>query len=184
MQKTIISVIGIDRPGILAAVSKSLRDEDCNIENISQTLLQSIFGAIIIVSKPDSLTVTSLETTLKTATAHLSLDVSVKTVEQRGMSMPCKATEPLVITTTGPDNKGLVAGITRVLAEHGSNITNLQAVFKGGENPLNNMMIYEVDVPKSLPLSTLYSDLETTATALNLEINIQHRRVFEAINRI
>ncbi len=55
--------------------------------------------------------------------------------------------EPFVITTMGPDRPGLVAGITELLARFGINISNLNAVFRGGDNPHENTMIYEVDIP-------------------------------------
>jgi len=42
--KAIISVIGPDRPGILAAVSQLLVELDCNIENARQTILQGEFA--------------------------------------------------------------------------------------------------------------------------------------------
>jgi glycine cleavage system transcriptional repressor len=92
--------------------------------------------------------------------------------------------EPFVITTKGPDRKGLVAGIAEVIAQHGVNITNLQAVFKGGNDPGGNIMIYEVELPPSFERQALTNDLRAKAEALNLEISIQHRNIFEAIHRI
>jgi glycine cleavage system transcriptional repressor len=184
MHKVVISVLGLDRPGLLAAVSEALLAHDCNIENVSQTLLQSIFGAILLVSKPAALADKALEDALRTAVAPLALDVSVKRFDVVPAAGAAQDTQPFVITTIGPDSKGLVAGISRVLADRGCNITNLQAVFKGGDDPLNNMMIYEVDVPNAVQLPELLRELETKAEALGLETNIQHRQIFEAINRI
>jgi glycine cleavage system transcriptional repressor len=89
-----------------------------------------------------------------------------------------------VITTKGPDRKGLVAGISEVIARHGVNITNLQAVFKGGADPGDNIMIYEVDVPDAVELQSLSGDLRARAESLGLDISIQHRNIFEAIHRI
>jgi glycine cleavage system transcriptional repressor len=184
MQKVVISVLGLDRPGILAAVSEALLSQDCNIENVSQTLLQSIFGAILLVTKPAALADKALEEALRSAVAPLSLEVSVKRFDFAAAAHTPSDTQPFVITTIGPDSKGLVAGISRMLADRGCNITNLQALFKGGDNPLNNMMIYEVDVPEAVQLPELVQELETKAEALGLEANIQHRQIFEAINRI
>jgi glycine cleavage system transcriptional repressor len=89
-----------------------------------------------------------------------------------------------VITTKGPDRKGLVAAITEIIARYGVNVTNLQAVFKGGDDPNSNIMIYEVDIPAGIDQQGLYTDLRAKATALSLQISIQHRNIFEAINRI
>jgi glycine cleavage system transcriptional repressor len=92
--------------------------------------------------------------------------------------------EPFVITTRGPDRKGIVSGITGVIAQHKINVTNLQAVFKGGDDPNRNIMIYEVEIPPSADTSQMESDLRRKAESLGQHISIQHRKVFEAINRV
>jgi glycine cleavage system transcriptional repressor len=60
----------------------------------------------------------------------------------------------------------------------------MQAIFKGGADPKDNIMIYEVDIPTNIDHSTLYQGLRDTVKKLGLDINIQHRNIFEAINRI
>lgn len=185
MEKVIISVLGHDRPGIVAVLSGALFDLECNIESISQTILQSVFGAILIVAVPDGLNRHKIKTSLETAVSRLSLDVTVKPFPtDQASKQLAEDGAPFVITTMGPDKKGLVAATTRVMADHGVNITNLKAVFKGGDNPLDNLMIYEVTIPGQVVLSDLYRELEAMAAELGLQINIQHRHVFEAINRI
>ena len=183
MEKVIISVLGPDKPGILAAISKSLFSQNCNVENVSQTSLQSEFAGIFIISKPKELSTDKIKSHLNKALAPLELHVHVKDLELKDKdSIP--PTEPFIITTGGPDRKGLVAEITAMIASYGVNISNLQAVFKGGEDPQDNIMIYEVDVPADVDQQTLCGDLRGTADRLGLDISIQHRNIFEAINRI
>jgi len=45
-------------------------------------------------------------------------------------------------------------------------------------------MIYEVVVSRETDQAMLDRDLRARAVELNLEINIQHRRIFEMMNRI
>jgi glycine cleavage system transcriptional repressor len=186
MEKVIISVVGNDRPGIVSALSSALFRLECNIESISQTILQSVFGAILIAGAPDGFPPQKLKETLDEAVSPLGLDVTVRPFpESEAPSSPTPEDgAPFVITTMGPDKKGLVASATKVMADYNVNITNLKAVFKGGDNPLDNMMIYEVTIPGEVVLSDLYRDLETAADGLGLQINIQHRHIFEAMNRI
>ncbi len=185
MNKAIISVLGKDRPGIIAAVSGALLEADCNIENVSQTILQSEFSGIFIVSLPETMSLDDLHTALQTRLAPLHQQIHVKPVsEPNAYTAPPEACEPFVITTRGPDRKGLVAGITAVIAGHGVNVTNLQAVFKGGQAPVDNIMIYEVDVPAGVDQKRLRSDLRIRAAELDMQISIQHRHIFEALNRI
>jgi len=48
--KAVISVIGNDRVGIIAAVSNILAEADINILDISQTTMQEIFTMIMLVN--------------------------------------------------------------------------------------------------------------------------------------
>lgn len=184
MNKVFISVIGRDRPGILAALSGTLLDLDCNIENISQTILQSVFGALLIVSVPESLDEQSLKRKLLDKLADLDLNVLVKSYDRAIEGTGRQAGHPFVITTVGPDNRGLVEAITRVLARHDINVVNLKAVFKGGTDPRNNVMIFEVDIPDSAVLPEIRAELEQAAGNLDLDINFQHQKIFESMNRI
>jgi glycine cleavage system transcriptional repressor len=77
-----------------------------------------------------------------------------------------------------------VAKITRIIANYGVNVTNLQAVFRGGDNPFDNMMIYEVDVPTDIDQHAFHRDLRQQAAELELIVSIQHQKIFEAINRV
>ncbi|SEH38317.1 MULTISPECIES: ACT domain-containing protein [Atopobiaceae] len=52
--RAIISVLGGDRPGIVAAVTGALADHDANILDISQTILQGTFTMTMLVDLADS----------------------------------------------------------------------------------------------------------------------------------
>jgi glycine cleavage system transcriptional repressor len=184
MNKVILSILGHDRTGIVAAVSKVLFEQNCNIENVSQTTLQSEFAGIFIVSLPEELSPQSLHQRLNKEMSPLGLEVHVSTLKSSPPPVSIPECESYIITTKGPDRKGLVAGISGVIASFGGNITNLQAVFKGGDDPGDNIMIYEIDVPVQIDRQALYQELRRRATQLNLEIDIQHRNIFEAIHRI
>lgn len=182
--KVIISVLGEDRPGIIAAISKILADEDCNIENVSQTILQNEFSGIFIASIPETLSAESLQKHLRNGVEKMGLLVHVKEMKHQGSVYDAPESQAFIITTRGPDRKGLVAKITEVMAGYNVNVSNLQAVFKGGDNPNHNMMIYEVDIPVNIEQHQLESDLRRTASDLGLHISIQHRNIFQALNRI
>ncbi|MBO7215000.1 MAG: ACT domain-containing protein [Clostridia bacterium] len=48
--KCILTVIGKDKPGIIAKVSNLLANNNVNIEDISQTIMQSTFTMIMLVN--------------------------------------------------------------------------------------------------------------------------------------
>ncbi len=184
MKKVIISVLGHDRPGILAATTRVLFERDCNLENVSQTILQSEFAGVFIASTPDELSPEELNAGLNEALFELNLYVFVKPIRSDVPIYQAPASEPFVVTTKGPDRKGLVAAVTGVIAQYGVNVSNLSAVFKGGDDPNRNIMIYEVDIPWKIDQKAFEADLRKKAGELGLDISIQHRKIFEMINRI
>ena len=184
MNKAILSVLGHDRPGIVAAVANCLFEHDCNIENVSQTILQTEFAGSFIVSLPQDLALDGLREILIEGLAPMDLHVHIEPLAAEEDAFVAEPSEPFVITTKGPDAKGLVARISTTMAAYNVNITNLQAVFKGGNEPGDNIMIYEVDIPTDIDQNLFYRDLRETAESLALDISIQHRNIFEAINRI
>jgi len=184
MKRYIISVIGEDRPGIIAAVTRTLFQHDCNIENVSQTILQSQFSGTFIVSTTAGISPGLLARRIAGGITPMGLEVLVKRIEEDRRPLSGENSDPFIITTIGPDRRGLVAGISGIIAGYGVNVTNLQAVFKGGDDPGGNIMIYEVDVPRDIDTHAFHEDLRRRAEELDLNITIQHRNIFEAINRI
>lgn len=54
MNKAIITVLGADRVGIIAAVSTYLAEKNVNILDISQTTMQDVFTMIMMVDTSNS----------------------------------------------------------------------------------------------------------------------------------
>jgi glycine cleavage system transcriptional repressor len=182
-QKVVISILGADRPGIVAAVSRILFEQDCNIEDVNQTTLQTEFAGIFVVSTPAGLDIDRLQKLLQESVQSMGLQVLVKSLEPQASTVNLPR-EPFVITTVGPDRLGLVAGITEVIAGFGINITSLRAVFRGGERPQHNIMIYEVDVPLDTDQIAFRHALRQRAEELGLDLSLQHRDVYQAVHRV
>ena len=49
-ERLIISVFGVDRPGIVAAVAQILAEAECSIIDINQTVVQGKFAMVLIAS--------------------------------------------------------------------------------------------------------------------------------------
>ncbi len=184
MHKFIISVLGEDQPGIIAAITQTLFEQDFNIEDVSQTILQNQFSGIFISSGPQHISPQELQDALQKHTQRFKLHFHVRNLKSRAMAWTTCDCEPFVITTRGPDQKGLVSRITALLAAYNVNVTQLQAVFRGANMPGKNIMIYEVDIPMNIDHAALRQALKNKGEELRLEINIQHKNIFEAINRI
>lgn len=184
MNKLLISVLGHDQPGIIAALASGLAARQCNIENVSQTLLQDVFGALLIVTAPPQETAAALKAALQHACSGLGLGIHVDPYVPASASTPRPEVQPYIVTAIGPDRQGLVADVAQQLAKHGVNIVNLQAIFKGGSKPLDNLMIFHVEVPRDTVMDALRADLAQVSRKLALEVNIQHRGIFEAVSTL
>lgn len=80
MSRAIITVLGSDRSGIVAAVAGALAEHDANILDISQTILQGIFTMTMLVDLGEA-TVVFAE--LQEQLACLSKELGVQITMQR-----------------------------------------------------------------------------------------------------
>ena len=183
MKKIVVFVLGPDRTGIIAAVSKTLFDQGCNLEDVSQTILQTEFVGIFIASMDDNRNEDGVLSALRDRISPLGLFVHLRPVEEEPAT-GVQTGEPFVITTVGADRPGLMAGVTEVLARYGVNITSLRAVSRGEENHHDYVMIFEADIPSAVDLSAFRAALCGRAEELGLDISLQHREIFEELNRV
>ena len=183
LKKVVVFVLGPDRPGIIATISRVLFEQGCNLEDVSQTILQSEFMGIFIVSMKTEGNEGKVLSALQAQLEPCGLFVHLKPVEGSAI-VEQTISESFVITTVGPDRPGLVAGITDILARYKVNITNLKAVARGKRDGQNYVMIYEVDIPPTTDYHALRTALLGRAQELGLDINLQHREIFEQIHRV
>lgn len=76
--RIIIAAFGRNRPGVVAAVTNVLAEMSCNIEDISQTIMQEFFSMIMIVDiKACSLEFAALRDRIKSTEQTLGMQVFV-----------------------------------------------------------------------------------------------------------
>lgn len=184
MSKYSASFLGQDCPGVVAAVSRLFGEFRCNIEAMTQTTLCGEFAAIFVVSAPEDLEMEqlrkNLDDGLKAANVDLSFILRPAIGEPWGAGLEL---EPFVITVDGPDGPGIIGAMSRIFGRHGVNIENLKAIL-GEMSDGHALFIFEVLVPKSCDLGRLRRELVHEARSLNLNASIQHRDIFEAVNRV
>jgi glycine cleavage system transcriptional repressor len=183
MKKIVLFVLGPDGPGIIASISKVLVEQKCNLEDVSQTILQQQFISIFIVSMEDSTDENELLSALRSKLEPFGLVAHLKSMQAQGHSQQ-QACESFVVTTVGPDRPGLIAGMTGVIARYGVNIINLKAVSRSERRPPDYVTIYEVDIPPSSDFKSFRAALQAKAQELGLDVNLQHREIFERIYQV
>ena len=180
-----ITVIGRDRPGIVANVSGVLYRHRSSIEELSQTVVRGQFAMLLIASLGESASVQALKSELGDLSRDLELDIDLRQLKPEDL-IPYEAggTDPFIITARGKDRPGLVYGITDLLAERGINITNLGAqVARLGQEP-EYIQVFEVDIPKGLDYGLLQEKLRQRGLEMGVSVDLQHKDIFRAINQI
>ncbi len=164
-QLVAVTVVGVDRPGIVAAISKVLFERGCNLEDVSSTILRGHFSMMLVVSAPPEIDAPSLEEELLTAGRDLGLMVTVRPVEEASLVMP----DPThIISVYGADRPGIVFKLAQALAASGVNITDLTSrVIGDAEKP-----VYAVMVEVELPPGVKADDLLRLKDDLDLEVSI------------
>jgi glycine cleavage system transcriptional repressor len=181
----VISVIGRDRPGIVANVSRVLYLNNCNIGELTQTAIKGQFAMILIATPLQKEMISGLKEDLQNLAADLDLNINLRVVRKTELTPFASAeTEPFVLTVRGEDKPGLVYGITEVLAEHGINITNLDAQTAQIGEKVEYIQFYEVDIPQNLDYRMIQEKLRRRGEEMGVIVDLQHKNIFQAINRV
>jgi ACT domain-containing protein len=86
-----------------------------------------------------------------------------------------------VVTAFGKDRTGLVAGVSRALAESGVNIEDLSQTIM--QDVFAMIMLVDVSGSK-LDFEALQERLSAEGGKLGLEVRIQHKDIFERMHRV
>lgn len=115
-----ITLVGADRPGIVARVTGALFEQGCNLGETSMIRLGGNFTIMMMVSAPEG--AEALQQGLAPVAAGLGLRLHVDAIEGRLHEHQIPDVE---ITLFGADRAGIVARVTGLLAEAGVNILDL-----------------------------------------------------------
>ena len=159
-----ITVLGHDRPGIIAETTGVLAELGLNIEDSTMTLLRGHF-AMMLITDGDA-PAGSVESALAGLTADGSLSVSVRevpaeTVVSRGTAY--------LLSVHGGDRPGIVSNVIAEVARVGGNITDLTTRLAGELY----VLIAEVDLPASADPAGLASALEQAASVLGVDVTLR-----------
>lgn len=122
-----VTVLGLDRPGIVADVTEAIAALGGNLEDSSMTLLRGHFAMTLIA---ELRTPASALADRLAPLSRAGLVVSVLELPQP--ASPAPATEEYLLSVHGGDRPGIVSAVTRRIADLGGNITDLATRLSGG----------------------------------------------------
>lgn len=164
MSQLAITVLGHDRPGIIAATTHALADLGVNIEDSSMTLLRGHFAMTLVtdgaISVDDALA----------ALAFLEQDGTLTvTVREMPDEDDVRRGAPYVLSVHGGDRPGIVARLAAVVARADGNITDLSTRLAGGLY----VLIAECDFPESADMAVVHAAVSDAANELGVAASLR-----------
>lgn len=159
-----ITVLGHDRPGIIAEATDRLAALGLNLEDSTMTLLRGHF-AMTLIARGD-VSAADLENALWGLTQDGRLDVTVREVPEQ--SLPESGAD-WVLTVHGGDRPGIVSGVVSKVAEVGGNIVELATRLSGDLY----LLVAEIQMPADADTDALAATIAATATELGVEASLR-----------
>jgi glycine cleavage system transcriptional repressor len=160
-----VTVLGHDRPGIIADVTSVLAGLDGNLEDSSMTLLRGHFAMTLVVrAEADA---EQVRAALAPGFAGHGLDVSVLELADE----PAAPSDGVgyVLSVHGADRAGIVSEITSVVAQHGGNVTDLTTRLAGDLY----LLIAEVELAPTADVAALTEALASAARSLGVDATLR-----------
>jgi glycine cleavage system transcriptional repressor len=159
-----VTVLGDDRPGIVADVTAALAGLHGNLEDSTMTLLRGHFVMVLLLRAGAS--AQAVEAALKPLVSDGSLVINARVL---GEPARHQASGPLYsLRVQGADRPGIVAEMTRVVARHGANIVGLGTRVDAGFSVLTA----QLQLPSEATAVGLDPDLQSAAGELGVEVQL------------
>lgn len=172
MGQLAVSVLGRDRPGIVAAITGALVAHRLNIADSQMGILSGRFAAMLVVEAPGDVDVDSVAGDLRHVAEDLGMDaVHVEPVAAAEDRDPHPTH---IVTVYGVDHPGIVHAVARELAVRGVNITDLNTrrILDADDEPLYAMLL-EVVVPEEVQERELLGALEGVGERQHVEVTVR-----------
>lgn len=132
-----LTLVGADKPGIVAKITKALYEVDCNLGEASMNCLGNSFTIMVMVNSDKS--ASEIEQAIKPICASLELHYHLDAIEGK---LHNHRNPDTIVTVSGADHAGIVAKVTSALFESGLNIIDLNSEVAGTEaKPIYIMQI-------------------------------------------
>lgn len=164
MSQLAITVLGHDRPGIIAATTHALADLGVNIEDSSMTLLRGHFAMTLVTDGSVGVEDTSA------ALAFLEADDTLTvTVFEMPDEDEANRGAPYVLSVHGGDRPGIVARVVGVVAQAGGNVTDLSTRLAGSLY----VLVAECDFPESADMEAVQGAIREAAAELGVAASLR-----------
>jgi glycine cleavage system transcriptional repressor len=159
-----VTVLGDDRPGVIADVTDALAGLHGNLEDSTMTMLRGHFVMVLFVRTGAS--AGAVEAALHSLVADGSMVVNARVLGEQAVG---QSGGPIyALRVHGADRQGIVAEITRVVARHGANIVDLGTRLGAGLYVLTA----KLQLPSEASAAGLDADLRSAADELGVDVHL------------
>lgn len=179
MKRTVVLTgVGRDRVGIVAELTHVLYQLGCNLLDSSMTLLRGEFALIVMAELPVEVGLSSLESSLGKIEKQLGMAIHVREMSEEELREDTEERNSFIVSVYGADKTGIVAKVTRALADAAINITDVQTKSTGGAKKIF-VMILEVTAPAAASVRSVEESLKKIAAELDVDLSVQALDVVE-----
>jgi len=173
-----IIALGRDRPGIVADVSGCIFDCGYNLEDASMTQLGDEFAVLLLISGRDGDAKDdhrALFDGIKRLEWERNLTVFVRQLGGEPEARPAGRDDDYFIRATGVDRAGIVAGVSRCLADAGVDIADLRG--SASEAPQSGTPVYTLRIRAlarpDIDIEGLRQALDSVGRRLDVEVSVE-----------
>lgn len=179
MKDYVITVMALDRVGIVRDVSSALCAAGGNITHLSQTVLRGYFTLIISAEVPDERTLLEIKQAVERSGEVGELEVIVRPFRENAACSQ-GACEHFTLSMQGKDQKGIIAHTTSYLAECGVSVDDFYSFVHEGVL----LMLALVSVPGGVDVDSLQTGLLQVGKDFGLMVHFQHEDIFRATSEV
>lgn len=173
-KNVVLTGVGHDRVGIVAELAEILFEMGCNLLDSSMTLLRGEFAIILMIRQPDGQSLEQLKKRISEVENRLGLTIHVRELGEGEADEVEDPGDLYIISVYGADKPGIVSGITRVLADLGANVTDVETKHTGERDGATVfLMVLEVTLPEKVSESKLRATLDEASKKLNVNVSVQ-----------
>ncbi|MCP8315750.1 MAG: phosphoserine phosphatase SerB [archaeon] len=181
-QLYIVTVQGLDRPGLVAGISEILANANVNLVDVDQTVIRKLFAMFMIADFTNSnkefeivkedLFKKAKELKMKVSIEPYIFDESLKRKEERSL---------VLLTIIGKDRPGIVARFSKICSDNSVNIERTRMIARGETIALE--MLVNVEGLK-IDFDNFKVPLHKAGLDLNLSVIIQKQDIYHRAKKL
>jgi phosphoserine phosphatase len=176
----VVTILGKDKSGLVAGITKRLADVNINIVDIEQSVIRGLFSMFMLVDLGNSsVDLQGAKGILKECSGNLNVDITTTPFSEYEKRIEPKRRDIQTLTILGADKPGIVFRISQTLSDLGVNIERIKMIARG------ELLVMEMSVdPGAADVDNLREGLRGAGDTLGVDIVLQSESVSRRRKRL